>query len=132
MELHLKIIGTLSIMLAIIHAVFPRYFNWKQELKPLSIINKQLMYVHSFFIAFGVLLIGMLCLTSATDLIQTALGKRISLGLGIFWTTRLIFQFFGYSAVTWKGKTFETTIHVLFSGLWLYFSIIFCLVYLEM
>jgi hypothetical protein len=129
MEIHLKIIGTLSILLAIVHAVFPKYFNWKQELKQLSIINKQLMYVHSFFIAFAVLLIGTLCLTSASDLIETNLGKRISLGLGIFWTTRLIIQFFGYSAKTWKGKTFETTIHVLFSVLWLYFSLIFCLVY---
>ena len=129
MELHLKIIGTLSIILAIIHAVFPRYFNWKQELKSLSIINKQLMYVHSFFIAFAVLLIGALCLTSATDLIETNLGNRISLGLAIFWTTRLIIQFFGYSVKTWKGKTFETTVHILFSALWLYFSLVFYLVY---
>ena len=129
MELHLRIIGTLSVLLAIVHIVFPKYFNWKQELKSLSIINKQLMYVHSFFIAFAVLLIGALCLTSATDLIETNLGNRISLGLAIFWTTRLIIQFFGYSVKTWKGKTFETTVHILFSALWLYFSLVFYLVY---
>ena len=63
MELHLKIIGTLLIILAFIHAIFPKYFNWKQELNSLSIINRQLMYVHSFFIAFVVLLMGVLCLT---------------------------------------------------------------------
>ena len=131
MELHLKIIGILSILLAIIHVVFPAYFNWKEELKPLSIINKQLMYVHAFFIAFSVLLVGILCLTSSNELIQTSLGKRISLGLGFFWTTRLIIQFFGYSSRTWRGKTFETTVHILFSMLWLYFSVVFCGVYLE-
>lgn len=127
MELHLKIIGILLIVLAFVHATFPKYFKWKQELASLSIINRQLMYVHSFFIAFMVLLMGVLCLTSATELIETTLGKRISLGLAIFWIIRLFIQFFGYSKKLWKGKTFETSIHILFSSLWIYLSVIFCL-----
>jgi hypothetical protein len=131
MELHLKITGMLLIILALIHISFPKYFNWKQELSSLSIINRQLMYVHSFFLAFVVLLIGLLCLTSADELIETTLGKKISLGLGIFWTTRFFIQFFGYSAKTWKGKTFETTVHVLFAVLWAYLSTLFCLIYFD-
>lgn len=131
MELHLKITGILLLILALIHVIFPKYFNWKQELNSLSIINRQMFYVHTFFIAFIVLLIGVLCLTSASEIIETTLGKRISLGLGIFWIIRLFIQFFGYSAKIWKGKTFETTVHILFSVLWAYFSIIFCFIYIE-
>ena len=131
MELHLKLIGIFLIILALIHAIFPRYFNWKQELNSLSIINRQLMYVHSFFIAFVVLLMGILCLTSSTELIETTLGKKVSLGLGIFWTTRFFIQFFGYSAKIWKGKTFETTVHILFSLLWAYLSLIFIFIYFD-
>ena len=127
MELQLKIIGILLILLAAIHIVFPRYFNWKIELNSLSLINRQLMYIHSFFIAFVVLLIGVLCLTSAGDLTSTTLGKRISLGLGIFWTTRLFIQFFGYSPKLWKGKTFETSVHIFFTIFWVYLSTIFIL-----
>src|SRR5688572_20047404 len=130
MELHLKIIGILLIILAVIHVIFPKYLNWKEDLKPLSIINRQLMYVHSFFIALVILLLGVLCLSSANELIDTILGKRISLGLGIFWTTRLIIQFFGYSSKLWKGKTFETSVHVISSILWTYLSVIFTLIYL--
>ena len=130
MELNIKIIGILLIILAVIHVAFPRYFNWKQELKSLSIINRQLMYVHSFFIAFVILLIGILCLTSANEIIGTTLGHRISLGLGIFWTTRLFIQFFGYSPKLWKGKTFETIIHIFFSIFWIYLSAIFLVIYL--
>ena len=129
MELHIKIAGLLLIVLAIIHSIFPKYFNWKQELNSLSIINRQLMYVHSFFIAFVVLLMGVLCLTSTNELIATSLGKRISLGLGMFWTARFIIQFSGYSAKIWKGKTFETSVHILFSILWAYLSTIFFLIY---
>ena len=130
MELHLKIIGILLIILATIHVIFPKYFNWKEQLKSLSLINRQLMYVHSFFIAFAILLIGVLCLTSSNDLVRTTLGKQISLGLGIFWVTRLIIQFFGYSSKLWKGKVFETSIHIIFSIFWIYLSAIFIFIYL--
>jgi hypothetical protein len=129
MEFHLKIIGILLIVLALIHVVFPRYFNWTVELSSLSLINRQIMYVHTFFIGFVVLLIGVLCLTSSKELIETPLGRKVALGLGIFWTTRLFIQFFGYSSRLWKGKLFETMVHIVFSILWFYLSFIFLLTY---
>lgn len=122
MELHLKITGALLILLGAIHIFFPRYFFWKQELSALSLINRQMMYVHLFFIAFAVILNGLLCLTSAEELLTTPLGKRICLGIGVFWTFRLYVQFFGYSPKLWKGKVFETSMHVLFTILWSYLS----------
>jgi len=130
MELHLKIIGSFLIILALLHFFFPRYFNWKQELTSLSIINRQMMYVHSFFVALVVFLMGLLCLTSSNDLLHTSLGKRVSLGFGIFWAMRLIIQLFVYSTKNWKGKMFETIIHSLFVVLWTYLSIVFVLTYL--
>jgi hypothetical protein len=130
MELHVKIVGTLLIILALLHFFFPGYFNWKKELGSLSLINRQMMYVHMFFIAFGVLLIGLLCLTSSHELSTTILGKNISLGLGIFWTVRLFVQFFGYSSKLWKGKPFETAIHILFSMFCAYLSTVFIMTYI--
>lgn len=131
MEIHLKIIGIILIVLALVHVIFPGYFNWKEELKTLSLVNRQMMIVHTFFIALTVFLMGIICLTSSTDLIETKLGRQVSLGFGIFWTARLFIQFFGYSAKLWKGKTFETIIHILFSILWTYFSVMFLLIYLR-
>jgi len=125
MEIHFKIIGVLLIALALCHLVFPNYFNWKKELKSLSMINQQMMKVHTFFIALTVFLMGLLCLTSTLDLINTRFGKKISLGIGLFWSCRLLVQFFFYSTELWKGKRFETFIHLLFSLLWIYLSIIF-------
>ncbi|QES87873.1 hypothetical protein [Rhizosphaericola mali] len=125
MEIHYKIIGIILIILAIIHFVFPKFFDWKEELKPLSLINRQMMYVHTFFIAFVVFLMGILCLISSNELINTQLGKTISLGLGLFWTIRFIFQFLVYSPKLWKGKYFESIVHIAFSILWLYLSVVF-------
>ena len=129
MELHLKIIGSCLILLGLVHAIFPRQFNWKQELRSLSIVNREIMYVHTFFIAITLFLVGLLCLTSGTDLISNTFGKRVSFGLGIFFSLRLLVQFFGYSSKTWKGKTLETTIHILFSIFWTYLTAIFFFIY---
>ena len=125
MHLHLKIIGILLVVLALVHIVFPRYFNWDKELSSLSLINQQMITVHTFFIAVTIFLMGLLCLTSSVELTDTNLGKKISLGLGIFWMTRLFIQFFGYSSKLWRGKAFETTVHILFIFLWTYLSFVF-------
>lgn len=131
MQIHLKIIGILLILLALIHVFFSRYFKWEKDLNTLSLINRQMMTTHTFFIALTVFLMGLLCLTSSSELVETNLGKKISLGIGLFWSIRLFFQLFIYSKQLWKGKKFETTMHILFTTLWIYFSCIFLIVYFK-
>jgi hypothetical protein len=130
MAIHLKIIGILLILLALLHFYFPKYFDWKRDFRSVSLINRQMFYVHSFFIAFVVFLMGVLCLTSTQDLLTSPLGKHICFGLGLFWAVRLFIQFFGYSSKLWRGKKVETGVHVLFSVFWMYFSAVFIYVYL--
>jgi hypothetical protein len=128
MEIHLKIIGVLFMLLGLVHVIFPKYFNWKKELSPLSLMNRQMMKTHTFFIALTVFLMGLLCLTSADALLNTVLGKRIMMGFAIFWTIRLILQFFGYSSKLWRGKTFETIVHFVFGLFWAYVSVVFWII----
>lgn len=129
MEIHIKIIGILLVILSLIHAIFPKYFRWSEEMTTISLINRQMMYVHTFFLAIVLLLMGILCLTSAADLSNTSFGRKVALGIGIFWLLRLFIQFFGYSSSLWKGKRFETSVHVVFSLLWTYLSGVFLGVY---
>ncbi len=131
MEIQIKVIGILLMVLALVHVVFPKYFNWKEELRSLNLVNREIMYVHTFFIALVVFLMGILCFISSNELVSTNFGKTISLGLAIFWTFRLIFQFFVYSSELWKGKLFETIVHIVFSLLWIYLSLIFWMIYLN-
>jgi hypothetical protein len=125
MTLQLQVIGALLVLLALLHSAFGWYFNWRHEFAVVSLLNRQMMHVHTFFVAFTVGLMGLLCLTSAAELVGTPLGRRVALGLGIFWLARLLIQFFGYSASLWRGKRFETFIHVLFSLLWTYLTVVF-------
>lgn len=124
-EGHVQIIGVVLIALALVHIIFPKYFNWKEEMRDLSLINRQMFLVHTFFIAFVVFLMGLLCLLYHTELVGTSFGNVISMGLAIFWGVRFIFQIAVYSSRLWKGKLFETIIHILFTFIWAYFTVIF-------
>ncbi|RYY60428.1 MAG: hypothetical protein EOO05_09900 [Chitinophagaceae bacterium] len=129
MEIQLKIAGIILICLALVHLFFPRYFEWKQELQRLSLVNRQMVQVHTFFIALTLFLMGLLAFFFGRDLMATTLGQAIGLGLGVFWVIRLVVQFIGYSSQLWKGKAFETFIHILFITLWSYLSFIFFNIY---
>jgi len=125
MEIHLQLIGFLLIVLALVHGIFPRYFNWKEEFKDISLLSRQIMYIHTFFIGLIIFLMGILCITSSKELLETSFGNKICLGLGIFWLTRLYVQFFGYSSKLWRTKRFETFMHIIFALLWTYVSAVF-------
>jgi len=125
MQTVLEITGGLLIGLALLHAVFPRYFRWKEETAALNLLTRQILYVHTFFIALTVFLMGLLCVTCAADLIHTSLGRRVCMGLAAFWGIRLIIQFYGYSSKLWQGRIFETIMHVLFTLLWIHLTGVF-------
>ena len=129
MELHLKIIGILMIILSLIHIAFPAYFKWKSELATLSLINRQVMYVHTFFIGLVVFFIGLLFLMCTDDLMNSSFGKKITGALFIFWFIRLACQLFVYSPALWKGKRVETIIHIIFTAFWIYTCVVFFLIY---
>ncbi len=125
MESLLKFSGVLLIALALVHAIFPRYFKWREELRSITLLTRQIHYVHTFFIALVILLMGLLCLTSPLELLHTTLGRRVSLGLFVFWACRLFIQFYGYSPTLWKGKRFETVMHGVFACLWVFLTLVF-------
>lgn len=123
--MNLRIAGMLMIALALFHTLLPGRFKWKEEFAPLTLLSRQIMYVHTFFIALIVLLMGVLCAVYADELIKPGLAMPLACGLLLFWGLRGFFQLFVFSAALWKGKTFETRVHLFFSALWLYFSAVF-------
>jgi len=125
MKILLETTGALLIALALLHAVFPKRFRWREETASLGLLTRQILYVHTFFIALTVGFIGLLCVTSADEMMNTELGRRVCIGLAAFWGIRLVVQFFGYSPELWRGKPFETAMHVLFSLFWAWLTWLF-------
>jgi hypothetical protein len=125
LSIHLQIIGWLLLLLSIVHVGFPQKFKWKLELANLTLVNRQLMYVHTFFVAVVVLLNGLLFIFCSNELTeQTRLARFIDIGLLIFWLLRWIFQHFVYSPKLWRGQRFETISHILFTIFWTYIVVV--------
>lgn len=126
---HLHFIGGVFILLALIHIIFPKRFEWREDLSKLSLLNRQMMHVHTFFIALFVLLNGLFFIFYAEDLLTPShLQKGIVYGLLIFWSIRGIIQHAYYSMQLWRGKVFETIMHIIFSALWFYIIVILALI----
>ena len=90
------------------------------------------MQVHTFFIALMVFLMGLLSFLKTEELINSELGRIVSLGMGIFWSFRLVFQVFVYSTKLWRGKTFETVVHFIFTALWIYIAMSYIFVFAQL
>jgi hypothetical protein len=125
MVTHLQIIGILQLTLAVAHAYFPRYFQWHKEVSGLTLLTRQIFFVHHTFIAITVGLMGLLTLLRAEELISTTLGNEICLGFAFFWGIRAFCQLFVYSPSLWRGKAFETFVHLLFLAFWSYMTMVY-------
>jgi hypothetical protein len=124
----LRIAGVLLLGLFILNFFVPRRFHWREEMARLSLINRRIFQVHAVFIAMILLMMGLLLVLIPGALLQPqALARAVLAGLTVFWTARLLLQLFFYHAVLWRGKPFETAMHIAFSGLWIFFIATFSL-----
>ena len=126
LQWHHKFAGAILIALALFHALMYRRFGWKTELQSVSLLTRQIFYVHTFFIALVVGLNGLLSLFYARELLGSgALSRLILGGITIFWACRWACQFWVYDARLWRGKAFETLVHWAFALLWTYLTLLY-------
>ena len=125
-ELHLRVVGVLLLALVAVNFYVPRRFNWRGELASLSLLNRQIFQVHAAFICVILAMFAALVLLYARHLLEpTPLARAVLAGLAGFWFLRLLTQWFVYDRRLWRGKRFETTVHIVFTGVWAYFAATF-------
>jgi hypothetical protein len=123
---NLRVVGVLMAGLVVLNVFVPRRFGWREELARLSLLNRQIFQVHALFLILTLALFSALLVTSADALLErTQLARAVLVGLTAFWGLRLAVQWFYYSPALWRGQRFNTLMHVLFSGLWLYVTGVF-------
>lgn len=126
MTLHLKICGLLMIALAALHPFFAARFRWREELASVSLLTRQVFWVHSLFIVLVLVLFGTLSLAFSDTLLErTVLAKVVLAGLVIFWGTRFLVQHLIYSPALWRGHRLNTTMHIFFTALWTYLVVVY-------
>ena len=126
LELHLRIAGCLLLFLAALHVFFPKRFGWREELPRLSLLNRQIFLVHTFFICCVLVFMGALSAFGTQALLAPSpLARWVLAFFATFWTLRLIFQLFVYDSKLWRGDRFNTAMHVLFSTFWTYLATLY-------
>ncbi len=123
LQVHLQMAGALLVTLGLAHAGFGRYFGWEQELQKISLLPRQVFWVHTFFIALLLVMLGLGSLLGAAAMLTPGPLSRGILGAqAIFWLCRLCVQWFVYDSSIWRGRRFYTVMHVVFSALWIYLA----------
>ncbi len=123
---HLRLAGGLLIFLAAMHLFLPRRFHWREELGRLSLFNRQVFYVHTFFICLVLVMMGALSAFAADSLMQpTHLGCLVLGAFAVFWLIRLAVQLFVFDPRLWRGQRFNTAMHCLLTLLWTYFTTVY-------
>ena len=129
---HLRLVGLLLVLLGLSHAFFNRYFGWSRELESVSLLTRRVFFVHMFFIAFGIGILGALTFAYARDLQHpSSLNRGLLASASAFWFCRLLAQFVGYDPAIWRGNRFRTFMHVAFTLLWTYITAIYVLALLH-
>jgi len=122
----LRLAGLSLLGLFVLNFFVPARFKWAEELPRLSLINRRIFHMHAVFIAFILLLSGLLLVLLPHELITpTPLARAVLGGLAAFWGLRLWMQWFMYDRELWHGKRFETAMHFAFSGLWIFLTATF-------
>ena len=122
----LRSAGVLMAVLVVVNVFVPSRFHWREEMARLSLLNRQIFQAHSIFLVLTLALFSALLLTSSDALLEpTRLARAILIGLTIFWTLRMLMQWWFYSPDVWRGNRFNTAMHYVFSALWIYFVITF-------
>jgi len=121
LTVHLQVVGVLLMVLGLSHVFFNRYFGWDVELTRVSLFTRRVFFVHTFFIAMTVTMMGAFCAVYAGALVEPqVLSRAILAGMVVFWGSRLVAQFTAYESAIWRGDRFRTRMHVAFSILWVY------------
>jgi hypothetical protein len=125
-EGHLRTTGLLLLLLAALHPFLPRALGWKEDLRRLTLVNRQIFLVHVGFIVLLLVLLGVLTFSFASELAAPSrLARAVLGGLAIFWGLRLATQLFVYDRSLWRGSSRNTAVHVVASLLWSYFTAVF-------
>jgi hypothetical protein len=126
LTIHLQVVGVLLMLLGLSHAFFNRFFGWDVELAGVSLLTRRVFFVHTFFVAMTVTMMGAFSAVYAGALVEPqTLSRAILAGMVVFWGSRLLAQFTAYESAIWRGNRFRTRMHVAFSILWIYVTATF-------
>jgi len=114
LEVLLKGASLLQIVISLFNMNLVRLLGWRTEVGNMSLLVREVFYVHMWFISITLVLFATLTWVFASDMVSAGGGpaRWLAAGIGIFWAIRTVIQFVWYSSEHWKGKSSRTFVHI--------------------
>jgi len=106
MELLIKLGGVYNIVLVIFHLLFWRLFDWKNDLRKLTFLNRAIMQVLNLSLSFVFIIFSYMSLAHTEELLTTALGHSLLILMSLFWVARSIEQIVFFKLKHWSSIAF--------------------------
>jgi hypothetical protein len=133
MKTSLQIAGILQLVLSLAHVGFARRLGWGREMQRVSLLTRQVFWVHTGFLMLVLAGFGALSLFCAGELLApSGLAHAVLGGLSVFWASRWYCQFFVYRSELWRGNSFHTAAHAFFACLWTFLTAVYASAFLGM
>jgi hypothetical protein len=85
--------GLLHFSILIASSLVPFRLNWREELKSLSRLHRQMYWTYGGYVVLSIIAFGCISVTSATELAhRSMLARAFCLYVCIFWALRLALQ----------------------------------------
>ena len=88
--------GFYNIGLVVFHLLFWRIFNWDQDLKQISYLNRATMQVLNISLTFAFVIFSYISFAHTTELSSSPLGHSLLVLMALFWLARAIQQIIFY------------------------------------
>ena len=98
--------GIYNFALVIFHLMFWRLFNWPEDLRSLSILNRATMQVMNLSLAIVFLVFAYLSLVHTAQLYSTTLGRALLLSIAVLFMLRAILQVVFFRLQHWISVAF--------------------------
>lgn len=95
------------------HLFFWKLFRWKEDLRSLSFINRNVMQILNLRLMWIFLVFAYVSFFHADELLKTALGKAFLISMALFWLMRAIEQFV-FFGIFGAGKTASAAFFIVF------------------
>ena len=124
--LHLRLVGLLLTVVGLAHLALPKALGWDTEMRRLSLVNRQVSYLHAFFIGLACIQFGLLAWLGAGQLLTgSPLARGVLVAAAVFWGCRLGAQLVVFDSALWRGRRLTVLGHVAFVVLWSYVTGVF-------
>lgn len=84
--------GVFNVAFAIFHLMFPRLFNWREDLRTLTFVNRGVTQVLNLCLTAAFVIFAYVSLVHTRDLLSSSLGHSLLVSIALFWLLRAVQQ----------------------------------------